>query len=123
MATSTASTMTTAPKGASRARAARRRTFQRGARPRSDRGVAPRPRRSARLDHGSAPAIEHVDDQVAQDEPDGDQQDDALHERIVPREDGIDHKASHAGQREDILRDDGAADERPELEPEHGDTG
>ena len=62
------------------------------------------------------PAIEEVDEQVAQDEADGDQQHDALHQRVVAREDRVDHQAADAGQREDVLGDDRAADQRAELQ-------
>src|SRR5207253_11197486 len=64
------------------------------------------------------PAIEQVHEQVADDEADRDQEDDALDERIVAREDGIDDQAPDAGEREDVLGDDRAADERAELQPE-----
>src|SRR6185503_15803296 len=101
-----ATSSTAAPNGASRALAARRRTLQ---------------RRSAVADAGVDEPIEQVDHQVADDEADGDQQHDALNERIVAREHRVDHEATDAGQREDVLGDDGAADQRAELQAEHGD--
>src|SRR5262245_6134329 len=107
-ATTSATSSTAAPKGASRARAARRRASQ---------------RRSVRPDARVDPAIEEVDEQVAQDEADRDQQHHALHQRIVAREDRVHDEAADAGQSEDVLGDDGAADQRAELEPEHGDDG
>src|SRR5262249_47789791 len=115
-ATATASSMTPAPKGASRARAARRRTLHRIA----WKGVGlSRPgRRSARSDPGIDPPIEHVDHEVAHDEADSDQQHDSLAQRIVPREHRVDNEPPHAGKRENVFRDDRAADQRAELEPE-----
>src|SRR6185295_17196236 len=65
--------------------------------------------------------IEDVDEEIAEDEAHGDQQHDTLHERVVAGEDRVHHQAADAGQREDVLGDDGAADQRAELEPEHGD--
>src|SRR5262245_34566637 len=62
-------------------------------------------------DAGIDEAIEDIDEEVADDEAERDQQDHALHGRIVTREHGVDHQAAHAGQREDVLRDDGTADE------------
>ena len=40
---------------------------------------------------------------------------------IVAREDGVDDEAADARQGEDVLGDDGAADQRAELQAEHGD--
>src|SRR5438132_9964014 len=74
-------------------------------------------------DPGIDEAIKDVDAEVAHDEADGDQQHHALHERIVAREHRVDHQAPHAGQREHVLGDDGAADQRAELQPQHGDDG
>src|SRR5215510_6366199 len=110
--------MTAAPNGASRVRAARRSTEKRRARPGNDAGCASPAAPSARPDPGIDPAIQDVDDQVAQDEADRDQQHDSLHERIVAREYGVDHEAPDPRQREDVLGDDGAADQGAELQPE-----
>src|SRR5215831_327449 len=63
-----AASSTAAPNGASRARAARR---------------SARQRPSADPDARVEPAIEQVDDQVAGDEAERDQQDHALHQRII----------------------------------------
>src|SRR4029453_17854374 len=120
-ATSTASSMTAAPNGASRAPAARRSTFQRTA---LNGARLPRPgRRSARSDPGIDPAIEHVDHEVAHDEAHGDQQHDALHERVVAGKYRVDHEASDTGQGEDVFGDDRAADQRAELQAEDGHDG
>src|SRR6266850_3889654 len=78
------------------------------------------PKRLA-ADPGIDEAIEDVDEEVAHDEADRDQEYDALHERVVAREDGVHHEAADAGQGEDVLGDDGAADQRAELQPQHGD--
>src|SRR5438045_3626542 len=72
-------------------------------------------------DPGIDEAIEDVDQEVAHDEADRDQEYDALHERVVAREDGVHHEAADAGQGEDVLGDDGAADQRAKLQPQHGD--
>src|SRR5215470_10836586 len=121
-ATTSATSTTTAPRGARRVRAAWRSTSQR--RSRAGEAVVARARAAA----GSAisdpridPAIEEIHEQVAQDEADGDEQDHALHERVVAREDGVDHEAPDSRKSEDVLRDDGAPDEGAELEPEHRD--
>src|SRR5437762_4630907 len=123
-ATNTAASRTAAPNGARRVRAARRSTTHRcsgagaGAARRAIAGA-----RSAISDPGIDPAIEEVDEQVAQDEAEGDQENHALHQRVVAREHGVHHEAADAGQGEDVLGDHGAADQRPELQPEHGDDG
>src|SRR5215510_2835175 len=120
-ATRIASSITAAPNGASRAPAARRKTFQRTA----VKGAGlPRPgRRSARSDSGIDPAIEHVDHEIADDEAHRDQQHDALHQGVVARKDRVDHEATDARQREDVFGDDRAADQRAELQAEDGHDG
>src|SRR5712664_2984053 len=104
-ATSAASSTTAAPNGASRARAARRRTSHRRSRDGAAAAAGRVTGRSARSDPRIDPAIEDVDDQVAQDEPDRDQQHDSLYQRVVAREDRVDHQPPDTGQREDVLRD------------------
>src|SRR5262249_47089947 len=115
-ATATAASITAAPSGASRALAARRSTRQRS---RARRAGAPAARRvastgSAIRDPGVDPAEDHVDQEAGQDEADRDQEDDALHQGVVPREDGIDHQPADAGQGEDVLGDHRPADQRAE---------
>src|SRR5262245_42528353 len=111
-----AASSTAAPKGARRAAAARRRTTQ--GRARSDRGGAGAARlatRSASSDPGIDEAIEHVHEEVAHDEADGDQQHHALHEGVVPREHGVDDEAADAGEGEHVLCDHRPPDQRAEL--------
>src|SRR5436309_11984305 len=85
IATASAASITATPNGASRAPAARRsirhrRALTGGA---AD-GCLIAAAGSAISDPGIDPAIEEVDQQVAQDEADGDEQHHALHERVVP---------------------------------------
>src|SRR5262245_26374996 len=80
-----ATSRTTAPNGPSRARAARR---------------SARQERSTGADARVEPAIEEIHEQVAHDEADRDEEDHALHERVVAGEDRVDHEPAHAGQRE-----------------------
>src|SRR5216684_8832325 len=123
-ATMSAASITTTPRGARRVRAACRSTTHR--RSRTGTEVAAHTMTgagSAISDPRIDPAIEEIHEQVAQDEADGDEQDHALHERIVAREDGVHHQAPHAGEGEDVLGDDGAADQGAELEAEHRDHG
>src|SRR5947207_14941177 len=111
-ATSTAATKTAAPNGASRARAARCSTTHR--RSRAGGGAAGRAIaavRSAISDPGTDPAIQKIDEEIAQDEAEGDQENHALHQRVVAREDGLDHEAAEAGQGDDVIGDEGAADQ------------
>ena len=56
--------------------------------------------------------------QVDQHEAHRDQQDDALHQRVVAREDRVHHQPPDPRQREDGLGDDGAADQRAQLQPD-----
>src|SRR5262245_18404763 len=103
-ATATAVSITAAPNGASRALAARRSTRQRSRAGRTGaaaaRGIASAG--SAIPDPRVEPAVEHVDQEAAQDEADRDQEDDALYQGVVPREDGVDHQPADAGQGEDV---------------------
>src|SRR3989442_14559928 len=64
--------------------------------------------------------IEEIDDEVGQDEEGGEDEDDALHHGVVPREDRVDQEQSHPGPAEHRLRQDGATEERAELEPGDG---
>src|SRR5438552_1307963 len=60
-----------------------------------------------RIEHG----VEHVDDEIHDDEARRDEQHDALHDDEVAGVDGADQQAADAGQREDGLDDQGAADQ------------
>src|SRR6266542_5000426 len=121
-ATTIARSITTTPSGPRRVRAACRSTVQRRARsrPRRD-GRAMAAAGSAISDPGIDPAIEQIDGQVAQDEAHRDEQDHPLHQWIVAREDRVHHEAAHAGQGEHVFGDHRPADQRAELEAEHGD--
>src|SRR5438094_10127258 len=121
-AVSAATRSTAAPNGARRARAARRTTTQR----RSGSGrVAVGWERaeagSAMADPRVDPAVDEVDHQVAQDEAHGDQQHNALHQRVIAGEDGAADEPADAGQGGAVLGHHRAADERAQLQAEHGD--
>src|SRR2546426_2461092 len=58
--------------------------------------------------------IEHVHEQVRQDDDDRDEHHEVLHDRIVAPQDRLDQEARHARQVEDGLRHDEPADERSE---------
>src|SRR5712691_44167 len=73
--------------------------------------------RSTDADAGIEDAIEHVDGEVDHDEERGRDEDHALHDRVVAVVDRLDGQAPHARPREHRLGDDGAAEERAELEP------
>ena len=60
---------------------------------------------------GSMHGVEHVDDEVDEHVGDGEDDDAALHDEEVAPEDGLDGELAHAGEGEDHLDDDGAADE------------
>src|SRR5207302_2299248 len=114
-ATTMAASSTAAPNGARRARAARRKASQR----RSLTAGAGSAKTDARVDV----SIEEIDEQVAHDEAERDQEDHALHQRVVAREHGVDDEAADPGEREDVFGDHSAADQRAELQAEHGDHG
>src|SRR6266536_5549048 len=117
-----ARSITTTPSGPKRVRAACRRTVHRRARSRPGREArAMAAAGSAISDPGIDPAIEQVHGQVAQDEAHRDAQDHALHQWIVAREYRVHHEAPHPGQGEHVLGDHCSADQRAELEAEHGD--
>src|SRR5262245_33968413 len=119
-ATANASSVTPRPSGASRAPAARRSTAQRrSAAGRAGAEGASADTPSAIPDPRIDPAIQEVNEQVGQDEAHRDQQHDALDQRVVAREHRVDHEAADAGQREHVLGDHRAADQRAELQPEH----
>src|SRR5215204_1663946 len=60
---------------------------------------------NSRVDEG----VNDVHDQVGQDEDDRDQEDDALHDRVVTVEDRANENATDAANRKDRLDDHGAA--------------
>src|SRR5262249_237936 len=76
--------------------------------------------RSAGADAGIEDAIEHVDGEVDDDEERGRDEDHALHDGIIAVVDRLDGQPSHSGPREHGLGDDGAPEERAELEPGDG---
>ena len=53
----------------------------------------------------------------------GEDEHDALHHRVVAREDRVDQEQPHSRPPEDRLGQDGAAEQRAELEPDHGQDG
>src|SRR5262249_60618785 len=76
--------------------------------------------RSAGADAGIEDAIEHVDGEVDDDEERGRDEDHALHDGIIAVVDRLDGQPSHSGPREHGLGDDGAPEERAELQPGDG---
>src|SRR4029450_7938876 len=66
-------------------------------------------------------AVEHVDEQIAEDDDDGDEHDEVLHDRIVAPENRLDQEARDPRQIEDRLGDPGAADEKRELDADDRD--
>src|SRR5256885_13789742 len=84
-ATTTAARRTAAPNGASRARAARRSASQRRSPTAGSETAKPR------VDV----AIEDVHEQIAHDEAERDQEDHALHQRVVAREHRVDDEPAH----------------------------
>ena len=65
-------------------------------------------------------AVGHVHQQVDYDDGGGEDEDRALHGRIVALGDRVDQVAAHPGPREDRLREDRAAQQPAELIAEHG---
>src|SRR5215468_11237778 len=107
---------------------ARLRTSAETRRLRADRGVERRASASEAAtlrvpDPRVEPAIEQIHEQVRQHENERGHEHGRLHERIVPLEDGRHGKAPDTRPREDGLRDDGAAQEGPQLEAYDGDDG
>src|SRR5229473_8153531 len=70
-----------------------------------------------RIEHG----VEHVDDEVHRHEANGDEQDHALQDDEVAGVDRADQQAADAGQREDGLDDQRAADQPADVDAGHGD--
>src|SRR5579875_4203289 len=69
---------------------------------------------NARIDIG----VEEVGQEVDHDVGHGEEQDQALHHRVVPEEDRVQEQASHAGPAEDALGQHRAPEQGPELEPD-----
>src|SRR5512132_420215 len=67
--------------------------------------------------------VEHVHGQVRENHDRGDEHDEALHDRIVAPQDGLDEEARDARQVEHGLRDDEAADQERELDADDGHDG
>src|SRR5213594_4045756 len=67
--------------------------------------------------------VEHDDEEVREDDHDGDEHDEVLHDRIVAPQDRLHEEARDARQVEDRLRHDEPADEERELDADHGDHG
>src|SRR5688572_18998674 len=61
-------------------------------------------------------AVDHVDQQVQHDDARGQEQVDALDDRVVAPGDGIEQELPHAGDDEDALHDDGPAEQGRELQ-------
>src|SRR6058998_1003480 len=66
-------------------------------------------------------AVNDVDGQVQDDDARGQEQVDALDDRVVAPGDGIEQELPHAREDEDALHDDRPAEESRQLEPHHGD--
>src|SRR5207245_1062364 len=66
-------------------------------------------------------AVEHVDQQIAEDHDHGDEHDEVLHDRIVTPENRLNQEARDPRQVEDGLGDHEAADEKRELDADDGD--
>src|SRR5262245_22997558 len=79
--------------------------------------------RSAVADARVDDRVERVDQEAYQDEDRRRDDEHGLHDREVPGVDRVDDQLSHAGPGEDRFRDDGAAEQRPDLEPDHGQHG
>src|SRR5881397_1237612 len=85
----------------------------------------PKPARTAgalgEADSGIQVAIQQVHHDVEHDEEDRDHQDRPLHQGVIALHDRVQQKAADAGHREDLLDDDGAAQELADLDAEESD--
>src|SRR6266542_1390046 len=72
-------------------------------------------------DSGIQVAIQQIHQDVHCDEEDGDHEHSSLHERVVPLDDRGEQHPAYAGDREDLLDDDGAAEELTDLDAEQRD--
>jgi hypothetical protein len=66
-------------------------------------------------------AVQHVHEEVREDHDDRDEHDEVLNHRIVPPQDRLHQEPRDAGQIEHGLGDHEPADEKRELDPDHGD--
>src|SRR6266850_5301683 len=69
-------------------------------------------------DSGIQVAIEQVHKNVDENEEDRDHEHASLHERVIALDDRGEEHPSVAGDREDLLDDDGAAEQLPDLDSE-----
>ena len=69
---------------------------------------------------GRGTVYERVDDEVHDHVGERDDEHDALHDEVVLAEDGVDDRLADARDREDVLDDERAAEQRPGRQPEHG---
>src|SRR6266571_6506483 len=102
-------------------RAKRARTVHVPARGRAPAGTTISAGLTAIADPRVEDAVQHVHEQVGEDHDDGDEHDEVLDDGIVAPEDRLDQEPRDAGQVEDGLRDDEAADEKRELDADDGD--
>src|SRR4029077_17855549 len=65
-------------------------------------------------------AVEHVHEEVREDDHDRDEHHQGLHDRVVPPQDRLHQEAREPGQVEDGLGHHEAADEERELDADHG---
>src|SRR6185503_4610436 len=68
-------------------------------------------------------AVDHVDHQIQNDDARGQEQVDALDDRVVAPGDGVEQELADTGQDEDALHDHSAAEEGRQLEAHDGDDG
>src|SRR5438445_3598168 len=107
------STVPTMPLAPQRAIRRERRRDARAAATREDRGVSvPNP--------WVEESIRHVGGDIQDGEHDGEQQDGALHQHIVPRGERLDGEVADAGPGEHRFRDHRAAEQVPGLQRDHG---
>src|SRR5512145_2300636 len=78
---------------------------------------------SAGPDAGIEEAIDHVDQEVEDDEEHGGEEHHGLHDRVVAAVDRLDRQSPDPRPREDGLGDDGTAEQGAELQPGDGQDG
>src|SRR5262245_37549752 len=66
-------------------------------------------------------AVQHVHEEVREDDDDRDEHDEVLHDRVVAPQDGLYQEACNAGQIEDGLGHHQAADQKRELDADDSD--
>src|SRR6185503_18564887 len=69
-------------------------------------------------DTGIQVAIQKIHDDVERDEEDRDDENAALNQRVIPLDDGGEQHAPDTRDREDLLDDDGASEQLPDLNAE-----